>query len=155
MKFKIKAVADEIHLLCCDGTISIISEKDVAELIFNYDMFDAEKNETIDMLKMCQKHKGVQLATLHDDNTLEIHDASFMKKIMYPKEFPYYTPDEFAQKHNRQGRIVRRLCNDGRIEGAIQVGQTWFIPRFAEYPSDQRAGRDMSKRYTRAHKSEL
>ncbi len=150
MKFKIVAFEDNLYLLSCDGSVNIISEKSAAELIFHYDTFNTETFAEVGTSCILDEEKSVPIVTLQDDNTLEIHNANFLRRLMFPNEFPYLTPDEFAEKNKRQGRIVRRLCTEGRIEGAVHIGQTWFIPRFAEYPKDKRAGRDMSKRvYTK------
>lgn len=146
MKFQILRDNENLLWVTCSGTKSIISMLQAAELIYHHDKFSEEKSDDPNVIKMLESLNGTPLVTLRDDNILEIQDSDFMRQIMYPEELPYYTSDEFAAKHQRCGSIVRRLCVEGRIEGAVQAGKSWLIPKVAEYPVDRRAGRTMPKR---------
>jgi len=44
------------------------------------------------------------------------------------------TPDQFGEKQKPaiSGRRVRKLCMEGRIKGAEQVGGRWIIPEDAK-----------------------
>ena len=50
----------------------------------------------------------------------------------------YLTTSETAEKWNITRRRVNVLCDEGRIEGAIQKGKIWLIPDDAEKPADCR-----------------
>ena len=50
----------------------------------------------------------------------------------------YITLAEVAEKWNLSSRRVRKLCEDGRIEGAIKFGRNWAIPQNADKPTDKR-----------------
>lgn len=50
----------------------------------------------------------------------------------------YLSPEQVANRWNVSSRLVRKLCRDGRIEGAIQKGRFWLIPQDAKRPSDNR-----------------
>ena len=50
----------------------------------------------------------------------------------------YLTTSEAAEKWNLSRRRVTVLCNEGRIEGAIQKGRIWLIPESAVKPKDDR-----------------
>ena len=51
----------------------------------------------------------------------------------------FMTTKEAAQKWNISERRIRRLLQDGRIEGAVKVGNTWNIPINANKPADKRS----------------
>lgn len=50
----------------------------------------------------------------------------------------YMTTKEAVIKWNISERRIRQLLQDGRIEGAIKVGNTWNIPINANKPADKR-----------------
>lgn len=50
----------------------------------------------------------------------------------------YITLAEVAEKWNLSSRRVRKLCEDGRIEGAIKFGRNWAIPQNVDKPTDKR-----------------
>ena len=50
----------------------------------------------------------------------------------------YMTTKEAVIKWNISERRIRKLLQDGRIEGAIKVGNTWNIPVDASKPIDKR-----------------
>lgn len=44
---------------------------------------------------------------------------------------PYYSPEEIADYYAVSPETIRRMCREGQIPGAIQIGRQWRIP--AEY----------------------
>ena len=53
----------------------------------------------------------------------------------------YMTTKEAVQKWNISERRIRQLLQDGRIEGAVKVGNNWNIPINANKPADKRSVR--------------
>lgn len=51
----------------------------------------------------------------------------------------FMTTKEAVQKWNISERRIRRLLQDGRIEGAVKVGNNWNIPITANKPADKRS----------------
>ncbi len=51
----------------------------------------------------------------------------------------FMTTKEAVQKWNISERRIRQLLQDGRIEGAIKVGNSWNIPINANKPTDKRS----------------
>lgn len=43
-----------------------------------------------------------------------------------------------AEKWQISQRRIRKLCEEGRIEGAFKMGAYWSIPEDAEKPKDER-----------------
>ena len=50
----------------------------------------------------------------------------------------FMTTKEAVEKWNISERRIRQLLQDGRIEGAVKVGNSWNIPINAEKPVDKR-----------------
>ena len=50
----------------------------------------------------------------------------------------YMTTKQAAEKWQISDRRVLQYCNDGRIEGAEKMGNTWLIPKAAVKPRDGR-----------------
>ena len=42
---------------------------------------------------------------------------------------PFYSPEEVAEYYDVTADTIRRLCRDGQIPGAKQIGRQWRIPR--------------------------
>lgn len=50
----------------------------------------------------------------------------------------YLSISQTAVKWNLSTRRIRRLCTEGRIDGACKVGAYWLIPEDAKKPKDER-----------------
>ena len=48
------------------------------------------------------------------------------------------TTAQVAKKWNISQRRVDVLCKEGRLEGAIMIGNRWFVPKDAKKPEDVR-----------------
>lgn len=45
------------------------------------------------------------------------------------EEKEYYTPEEVANHYRVDPATIRRLCREGSVPGAKQIGKQWRIPR--------------------------
>jgi len=54
------------------------------------------------------------------------------------KNMEFMTTKEAVEKWNISERRIRQLLQDGRIEGAIKMGNNWNIPSYANKPLDKR-----------------
>ena len=59
----------------------------------------------------------------------------------------FCTTTEMAKKWQISRRRVSKLCAEGRIEGAKQIGDRWLIPAEAKKPDDQRCHNDKNKEW--------
>lgn len=50
----------------------------------------------------------------------------------------YLTTTQIAEKWNISRRRVSKLCAEGRIEGAMHMGNMWLVPENAQKPDDKR-----------------
>ena len=57
----------------------------------------------------------------------------------------YLTTQKAAEKWGISRRRVSKLCQEGRIDGAVLMGKTWILPADTEKPEDHRY-RDKNER---------
>lgn len=50
-----------------------------------------------------------------------------------------------AKAWNLSERRVQKLCEEGRIRGAMRMGRMWLIPKNASKPNDMRKVRKADK----------
>ena len=50
----------------------------------------------------------------------------------------YLSVSQTAERWGITRRRIQRLCNEGRVEGAMKIGFYWAIPEEAEKPKDAR-----------------
>ena len=50
----------------------------------------------------------------------------------------YITLTEASENWGLSSRRVRKLCEEGRIDGAVKFGRNWAIPKQASKPDDKR-----------------
>ena len=82
-------------------------------------------------MKICKKYTGNGINILTNTTacgiiTIEVKNMEFM------------TTKEAVEKWNISERRIRKLLQDGRIEGAVKVGNSWNIPIDADKPVDKR-----------------
>lgn len=51
------------------------------------------------------------------------------------------TTNEIAEIWGISSRRVTKLCNEGRVEGAITKGNMWLIPSDTDKPEEYKRGR--------------
>ena len=52
----------------------------------------------------------------------------------------YATTEEMSQKWGITTRRITKLCNEGRVHGAVLMGRTWIIPKNTPKPEEQKRG---------------
>lgn len=50
----------------------------------------------------------------------------------------YLSISQTSEKWGISQRRIRKLCEEGRVEGAFKMGAYWSIPNDAEKPKDNR-----------------
>lgn len=137
-KFKLVRFNNNLHFVSAAGDTKTISMGEAREYFANYEMLDTVPTTDISIINLLENYEGDLLLLVNTDGVLEIHDPVFFRCLMNPNEFPYYTTQEFADKFDKQRSLIIRLCKAGRIEGAVQVGQIWYVPKTSPYPPDNR-----------------
>ena len=76
----------------------------------------------------------------YTDNGINIltNTTVFGTIVIEVKSMEFMTTKEAVEKWNISERRIRQLLQDGRIEGAVKVGNSWNIPFDADKPVDKR-----------------
>lgn len=138
MKFRIVNYNGRVDLICANGEFkSGLTALEVISYLAHFDVSFPGTNPQDE--EDTKNYNGKTLLQLRDDNVLEINDLEYFREIITPMKFPYYTIKEFCadeKKSNGRGRaIVTRMCQEGRIEGAVFSGDVWYIPKTSKYPN--------------------
>ena len=139
MKARLILLRETLYLLFCTGEVSMCSDSAAQNFLLNFDSPDYYSANTIwsDPISI-ENMEGATIAYVSDSGTLCIEDAEMYRTLILNTPQKYITAPEYAQLHQKAETIVRRMCRDGRIEGAVLKGRTWLIPEETPYPSDKR-----------------
>ena len=140
LNFKIKLVRynEKLHFVSASGETKTITMAEAREYFANYETLDPIPTTIEALVDALENYKGDLLLLVNTHGVLEVHNPIFFRELMNPNEFPYYTTQEFADKYEKARSLIIRLCKAERIQGAVQVGQTWYIPKTSPYPHDNR-----------------
>ena len=75
----------------------------------------------------------------YSTNGIKYIDILFQKRYNLYIEVITMQIREASEKWNISERRIRQLLQDGRIEGAVKVGNNWNIPINANKPADKRS----------------
>lgn len=140
MKARLVYYQDSLQLLLCTGKINTVSEASACEFLLHFDnpaYYSGPGKWDYESITMAN-YGDSTVAFVDDNGTLCIESSEAFRKIMDSKDTNFITVAQYAEKHGKQVAIVRRLCQNGRIEGVIQKGKTWLIPETSPYPPDER-----------------
>lgn len=140
MRAKIITQKNEIRMYLANGTYVIMNARLLKEFFFNYDkVFKFNQSDgTWDFLSCSlDKISGKTLAYVTAQNKLVVECSSIFEIAFSANGdelFGFHTIDEYAVLHNKNRNTINKLCNTGRIIGAIKVNSRWYIPIGAPYP---------------------
>lgn len=140
MKARLLHHEGSMQLLLCTGSIQDVSTSEAYTFLSSYDnkeYYAGTEKWDYGILTM-ENFRGTTIAIVNDDGTLTISDSEWYRKILRSNEINYLSAAEYGALHGKQSSIIRRLCLDGRLTGAIIKGNTWLIPESAPYPEDDR-----------------
>ena len=129
------------QLLLCTGKIKDVSNTEAYDFLLNFQdpsYYSGTGKWNYENLSM-EEYRGDTIAVVDDNDTLHVFNATLFREIFLNKDAQYLTVPEYAELHGKKTAIIRRLCLDGRIPGAIFKGK-WLIPNTAPYPRDARVG---------------
>lgn len=143
MKARLIYFQNQIQLLLFTGKILILSISEARDFLLTFS--DPEHYTgpgTWDYADITlETYGGSTIAFVDEHTRLIVEDCIKFREIIDGVEVNYLTVNEFAAKHNKGSAIVRRMCQNGRIEGAILRGRAYLIPETSTYPDDARVGK--------------
>lgn len=143
MKARLIYREEAYQLLVNNGNIFTFSRDDAQRFLLRYDdeKYYAGPGEWDHEQLTMESYRGETIARIEDDGILSIINASLFRKLMSQDVLNYISVAEYAAKHGKQPVIVRRLCQTGRLQGAVLKGKAWLIPEDSPYPPDARVGK--------------
>lgn len=143
MKARLVYWEEAYQLLVNNGNIYSFSHDEAKRFILRYDdeTYYAGSGKWDHERLTMESYRGETVARVEDDGILSIVNASHFRKLMSQDVLQYISVAEYAAKHGKQPVIVRRLCQMGRLQGAVLKGKVWLIPEDSPYPPDARVGK--------------
>ena len=134
MKLRVVELGKEKLIFCPNGSV-LKADKDVLNRLLT-DFKKAKNFKGSDGFwngenAAMEDAAGITLAFVDDANKLVI----LSEKLFSPeKEIVYVSATEYADMHDKCRATIKKLCKDGRIDGAYQTSAGWLIPKDAPYP---------------------
>ena len=139
MKARMILLRETLYLLDCTGDVQLLTDSAAQRFLLNFDSPNYyPTNTTNNNKEPIEEMEGETVAYVSDNNILCIENAEIYRSLILNTPQKYTTAPEFAALHGKTETIVRRMCRDGRIEGAVLKGRTWLIPEDTPYPFDNR-----------------
>lgn len=136
MKAQLVLSQGSLYLIFCTGKTEKISEEIAKEFLLSYD--DSKYYSSPAELNfgnfMMESHLGTTIALIDDNDILHVFNSEQFRHIFTGKEPNLLTVPEYAALHGKKTSIIRRLCLEGRIKGAMKKGSRWLIPDDSPYP---------------------
>lgn len=137
---------DALSLLLCTGKIKLLTTKEAFEFISTFDdpSHYAGRGKWMDKIVKMEDYEGRTIAVVEDNGFLRVEDAPIFRSLLasgpekHEEQVELLTIEEYATQHKKSVTLVRRLCREGRLEGAIQKGKVWLVPAGSPYPADER-----------------
>lgn len=136
MKARLISNQGAFQLLVCNGQIYNFSEQEAREFITHFDdpKYYAEDGEWDNDIITMEAYSGETIAFVDLDGTLRVVNSERFRKLVNAATTKFLSVKEYAEKHGKKIQIVSRRCLEGRVEGAMLIGNSWIIPEDAPYP---------------------
>lgn len=124
---------NEKFILCPNGTKLKVDKDVLIRLLCDYKKPSSFKgkdgywNETVTNMIDAS---GLTLAEVDDSLVLKIYDHNLFSLL----KTTFISAAEFAEIHGKSQVSVRKLCTEGRIEGAYRTSAGWLVPSDVPYP---------------------
>ena len=134
MKLRVIEHRKEKLILCPNGSIMKADKDALARLLTSFQRpkrFKGEDGYWSTENADIEDVNGITLAFVDEMNRLVILSD---KLFEVEKQITYISATEYADLHGKSRPMVKKLCADGRIEGAYKTSSGWLIPEDAPYP---------------------
>lgn len=133
MKLRVVTYRTQMYILCPNGSKLKADKDNLNRLLSNFrkpSSFKGEDGYWNDTVASMEDAAGETLAFVDDSLKLVI----ISDKLYAAASTNFISATEYAQKHGKGRAMVKRLCDEGRIEGARKISSGWLIPEDAPYP---------------------
>ena len=136
MKAKLLIHDNTIVLLKRNGEILHLSASAARSFLLtfqNENHYSGEGTWNYEGLSM-ETYPGVPVAHVADEGHLVVTNADLFCGIIVNGEMDFLSVTEYANLHGKSTTMVRRLCQQGKMPGAILKKNGYFIPSNTPYP---------------------
>ena len=134
MKLRLIVQRKKKLLLCPNGSIMNADQDVLQRLLYQFKKPNTFKGTdgywNVTVAEM-EAYTGVTLAYVDDKSQLVIVSDKIYEG---PKSSGYISATEFAYANGKSRAMTKRLCAEGRIEGAYKTSSGWLIPANAIWP---------------------
>lgn len=141
MKARLITRYRKLYLLCSDGTIEEADDEVLRKLFVGFsgaERFHGKDGRWDAKCVNMKDYPGKSVAWVDDDGKFIILENVFIPLVQSVIEEDYITVQEYAAEQNKSETLIKRLCREERIPGAIKKSGKWFIPRLSPLPPDAR-----------------
>lgn len=145
MKLRLIVYRKEKILLCPNGSMMKVDNEILCRLLTEFNKPNNFKGDLGYWNKTIAGMEDVSGKTLlYVDDTLKliVFDHTIFASVVSSNK--YISATEYAEKYGKQVSIIKRICSNGRIEGAYKTSAGWMIPENAPYP--ERKPREVKKK---------
>lgn len=135
MLLRLVVIRNKKYVYCSNGSVLECTPNVLQDILVKFDSPQKFKgNSGYWNIKHADMEdvEGITLAYIDESKRLIVINPTAFKDCL--KTATYISATEFATKHNKGVAIVKRLCSEGRIEGAYKTSSGWLIPTDAKYP---------------------
>lgn len=121
-------------LLCPNGSIAKVDSKILTRLLTDFTnpkSFKGDYGVWNSINADIDKYPGETLAFVERGRLIVLDNKLFAD---INSETEYISVSEYAEIHGKSRPMIKKLCLDGRIEGAKKHSTGWLIPKNARYP---------------------
>ena len=137
MKLRLVKLKKELLLYCSNGSIMAVTDEVLVNLLTKFNAPSSFRGENgiwnLTTTNM-EYASGETLCYVDDNKSLVILNPNVFKNIIMSSEPQFLSVSEYSMKHNKGRAMIKRLCSEGRIEGAYKSSMGWVIPENAPYP---------------------
>ena len=136
MKVRLVARNEDLFLVKCNGDIDRIFKIDAREFLLNFrdpKYLDVAGSWFHDSFTI-DSFSGATIAYVTEQGDLVIKSMNLFRKIIVEGDTDYLTVKEYAALHGKAISTIRRLCQHGKLPGAVLRGKYYLIPANAPYP---------------------
>lgn len=133
MKTRLYQVGESYYIKKPGQELERITRLAARRFILNF--LDPEYTQCTENLPATEEDYGGELiAAVNDDNCLLVRSASLFKGLLENDGVTWISVKDFADMYAKKPAIVRRHCQNKRIEGALLTPGGYIIPEDAPYP---------------------
>lgn len=133
MKLRVVLEKKEKYILCPNGSKIKMNQSVLFQLLKNFTRpasFKGEDGYWATLISNMEDAPGKTIAFVDDNYRLITLNASLYEDLVEK----YISATDYAEMHGKSRALIKRLCAEGRIEGAYKTTSGWFIPENAPYP---------------------